>query len=51
MQPSPAPSWPWRSMGLGVIAEGEESEEQRDFLASEGCHVYQGYLFDRPLPQ
>jgi EAL domain-containing protein (putative c-di-GMP-specific phosphodiesterase class I) len=38
------------SMGLTVIAEGVEHEAQRDFLASLGCHAYQGYLFSRPLP-
>jgi EAL domain-containing protein (putative c-di-GMP-specific phosphodiesterase class I) len=39
-----------QSLGLGVIAEGVESAAQRDFLASSGCHAYQGYFFSRPLP-
>lgn len=38
------------SMGLSVIAEGVETEEQRDMLASLGCHTYQGYWFSRPVP-
>ena len=39
-----------RSLGIAVIAEGVETQAQRDFLASSGCHAYQGYLFSRPLP-
>jgi diguanylate cyclase (GGDEF)-like protein/PAS domain S-box-containing protein len=39
-----------QSLGMGVIAEGVETELQRDFLASIGCHAYQGYFFSRPLP-
>ncbi|CAA7620899.1 Diguanylate cyclase/phosphodiesterase with PAS/PAC sensor(S) (fragment) [Candidatus Terasakiella magnetica] len=39
-----------QGLALGVIAEGVETAEQRDFLAGVDCHVYQGYLFSRPLP-
>ncbi|HSS85373.1 MAG TPA: EAL domain-containing protein [Reyranella sp.] len=38
------------SMGLAVIAEGVETEAQREFLAANGCHAYQGYFFGRPVP-
>ncbi len=39
-----------KSMGLSVVAEGVETEEQRAFLARMGCHAFQGYLISKPLP-
>lgn len=38
------------SMNLSVIAEGVELQAQAKFLADQGCHAYQGYLFSKPLP-
>lgn len=38
------------SLGLGVIAEGVETEAQREFLAAEQCEAWQGYLCSRPIP-
>jgi diguanylate cyclase (GGDEF)-like protein/PAS domain S-box-containing protein len=39
-----------QSMRLAVIAEGVETQGQRDFLQSSGCHAFQGYFFSRPVP-
>ena len=37
-------------LGMKVIAEGVETVQQRDMLASAGCDYGQGYLFSRPIP-
>ncbi len=39
-----------RVLGLFLVAEGVETEEQRAFLAENGCECFQGYLFSRPIP-
>ena len=38
------------AMRLSVLAEGVETEPQRELLARLGCHAFQGYLVSRPLP-
>ncbi len=38
------------TLGLNVIAEGVENEEQCQFLELRGCHAFQGYLFSKPVP-
>ena len=38
------------SLGLTVVAEGIETERQRDYLTDLGCEHGQGYLFSRPVP-
>ena len=38
------------SLGLELVAEGVENDNQRAFLASLGCDMLQGYLYSKPLP-
>ena len=38
------------NLGMEVIAEGVETEAQREFLEQNGCLLYQGYLFSKPVP-
>lgn len=39
-----------QTLNLNVIAEGVETEEQRQLLLASGCMTYQGYLFGKPMP-
>lgn len=38
------------NLGMEIIAEGVETEEQRAFLQRHGCPTFQGYLFSKPIP-
>ncbi len=38
-------------LGLHLVAEGVETEEQMRFLKELGCETLQGYLFSKPLPE
>jgi len=39
-----------QELGLNVMAEGVETEAQRDFLIAHGCVSHQGYFFGKPVP-
>ena len=38
-------------LGKEMVAEGVETKQQLDYLEKVGCHIIQGYVFDKPLPQ
>lgn len=38
------------ALALSVLAEGVETDAQRDFLNDHGCHNFQGFLFGKPVP-
>ena len=39
-----------KALEIEVVAEGVETEAQRDFLLAEACSQQQGYLFAKPMP-
>lgn len=39
-----------KNLGMEVIAEGVETEQQRNFLIERGCLNFQGYLLGEPVP-
>jgi EAL domain-containing protein (putative c-di-GMP-specific phosphodiesterase class I) len=39
-----------RSLGMEIVAEGIERQEQEDFLLEEGCHIAQGFYYAKALP-
>lgn len=38
-----------RALGVACVAEGVETEQQRNYLARKGCDLYQGYYYSKPL--
>ena len=40
-----------RALGLTCLAEGVETDDQRDALVRMGCQLGQGYLWARPMPE
>lgn len=40
-----------RDLDMHIVAEGVETEEQRDILKQMGCEYLQGYFFSKPVPE
>ncbi|MEI1330047.1 two-component system response regulator cyclic di-GMP-specific phosphodiesterase RocR, partial [Pseudomonas aeruginosa] len=40
-----------QALGISLVVEGVESDEQRVRLIELGCSIAQGYLFARPMPE
>lgn len=38
-----------QELGMNIVAEGIETEEQLNYLISRNCYIGQGFLLDRPL--
>lgn len=39
-----------KDLGMKVLTEGVENEQQVEFLSKVGCDLFQGFLFSRPIP-
>ena len=40
-----------KDLGIDVVTEGVEREDQIDLLKSVGCHIVQGFFYDNPMPK
>ncbi|MBP5311070.1 MAG: EAL domain-containing protein, partial [Lachnospiraceae bacterium] len=40
-----------KNLNMRTVAEGVEVREQVEFLASQGCDMIQGYVYDKPMPK
>ena len=40
-----------KNLNLSLVAEGVEEIGQKQFLEKHGCHSFQGYLFEKPIPE
>ena len=40
-----------KELGIDVVTEGVEREDQTNMLKEVGCHIVQGFLFDNPMPK